>query len=185
MIIRTAGEKERPSRANLARRVPGDLQREEEMRVDTAACRFDVELCERRTVGTRARDQHVVDRRRQLVEEPLEPVEVRRVEGRDAGSELETGSVEAVRVARRDDEVGSYLARAPGRLEPDAGTAADHDQGLSDEQQLAAHRVTSAARTCRIKNDLRAATVFSHQWDPLVAPLVFHAREEAWGSKQV
>ena len=131
--MRATGEEKCPSRANLARGVSGDLEREEEMRVDAAAGRVEVELGERRMVGTRARDQHVVDRRRQFFEEPLEPVEVGGVEGRDAGPELETGSVEAVRVARRDDDPGSLLARAPGGLEPDAGTTADHDQDLSDE----------------------------------------------------
>ena len=103
------------------------------MAFDIAAGLFEFELHWMRTVGTRACDENVVDRRRQRVEEPLEPVEVGGVEGRDAGAELETGSVEAVRVARRDDDPGSLLARAPGGLEPDAGTTADHDQDLSDE----------------------------------------------------
>jgi hypothetical protein len=64
-----AHEKERPSRANFARGVPSDLQRQQEMGIDVATCFFDVELRRRRVVGTGARNQHVVDRRGQLVEE--------------------------------------------------------------------------------------------------------------------
>ena len=56
----------------------------------TLASRFvEVEVREWRVVGTAAREQQVVDRRRQLVEEPTEPVEVEGVEGRDAGPELD------------------------------------------------------------------------------------------------
>ena len=88
-----------PAPAYLARGLPSDLQRQQEMGVDVAACLFDVELRERR-VGTRARDQHVVDRRGQLVEESPEPFEVGGVEGGDAGSELEADAVQAIRVAR-------------------------------------------------------------------------------------
>src|SRR5215218_11001574 len=97
------------------------------MRVDTAACGLDVELRERRRIGARTCDQYVVDRRRQLVEKSLEPVEVGGVEGRDAGPELEPGSVDAVRVTRGNDHVGALLPGAPGGFEADAGTAADHD----------------------------------------------------------
>ena len=39
-----AHEEQRPSRANLAHGVPSDLQRQQEMGVDVAACLFDVEL---------------------------------------------------------------------------------------------------------------------------------------------
>ena len=47
--------------------------------------------------------------------------------------------MQPVRVASSDDHVGSLVARASGRLEPDAGTAANHDHGLSGKVQLAAH----------------------------------------------
>ena len=149
MTTRAAQEEQGPSRANLARCVSGDLQRQQDLGFDVAAGVFEVELREMRVAGTRAGDEHVVNRRGQLVEEPSESVEVGGVEGRDAGPELKTDSVEAVRVARRDDEVGSFVARAPGRLEPDAGAAADHDKGLSGEFQLVAYDAASASRTGR------------------------------------
>ena len=122
----------------MRRGVPGDLQRQQEMRFDVAARLVDVELRERRVVRAGAGDQHVVDRPGQLVEEPPEPAEVGGVEGGDAGPELEADAVQAIRVARRDDHVRPLLARAPGSLEPDAGAAADHDDGLAGELRLAA-----------------------------------------------
>jgi hypothetical protein len=145
---RTAHEEQCPSRANLAGGVPSDLQRQQEMRVDVAASLLDVELRKRRVVGTGARDQHVVNRRVQLVEEPLEPVEVGGVEGGDAGPELEADALQAVRVARRDDHVGSLLAHTPGRLEPDAGAAPDHDERLAGELRFATHDVVIAPAIC-------------------------------------
>jgi hypothetical protein len=42
----------------------------------------EVDLGQARVVGPAGGDQHVVDRRRQLGEEPLQALEVRRVEGR-------------------------------------------------------------------------------------------------------
>ena len=71
------------------------------MRLDVAARLFDVELGQRRVVGTGARDQHVVDRRRQLAEELREPLEVGGVEGRDARAELVAGALEALGIAGR------------------------------------------------------------------------------------
>jgi hypothetical protein len=101
---------------------------------------FDVELRQRRVVGTGARDQHVIDRRGQLVEEPPELFEVGRVEGRDAGPELEADTAQAIRVARGEDHGGSLLARAPSCLEPDTRTAADHDHGLAEQLRRMAGR---------------------------------------------
>jgi hypothetical protein len=49
----------------------------------------------------------VVDRPGQLVEEPLEALEVGGVEGGDAGGELEAGAAQAIRVARGEDHVSS------------------------------------------------------------------------------
>ena len=103
------------------------------MRVDVPAGLDEVELCQRRVVGPGARDQHVVDRRGQLVEEPPESFEVGRVECGDAGPELEASAVQAIRVTGGEDHVGAIGAGAPGRLEPDARAAADHDDGLAGE----------------------------------------------------
>jgi hypothetical protein len=90
------------------------------MGVDVAACRVEVEVGQRRVVGTGAGDQQVVDGRGQRVEEPLEPVEVGGVEGGDAGPELEDGLVQAVRVAGGEDDVRA-LGMSSGCGSPGAG----------------------------------------------------------------
>ena len=90
----TAHEEQRPSRAHRVRRVASDLDRQQQMGLDVAACRVEVELRERRVVRTGTGDEHVVDRRRQLVEERSEPFEVRGVEGRDARADLGRGVLE-------------------------------------------------------------------------------------------
>ena len=86
----------------------------------------------------------MVDRLGQIVEKPPEPLEVGGVERVDAGPELEADAVQAIRVARGEDHVGSLGAGTPGRLEPDARAAADHDDGLPRELRLAAHAFPSA-----------------------------------------
>ena len=50
-----------------------------------------------------------------------------------------------IRVAAGEHDVGSLRARAPGRLQPDAGAAADHDDGLAGELRLAAHGEPASA----------------------------------------
>jgi len=60
----------------------------------------------------------VVDRRSQFVEESAEPVEVGRVEGGDAAIDLETGALHALRVACRDNHLGSQDQRGTGSRLP-------------------------------------------------------------------
>ena len=68
-------------------------------------------------------------------------------------------------VAAGEDDVGSLGARAPGGLEPDAGAAADHDDGLPE--QLAAWRASvssvarSAVRADRLRRRDLARSAFS------------------------
>ena len=45
---------------------------------------------------------------------------------------------EAVGVAGGEDDVGALGPGAAGRLEPDAGAAADHDDGLAGQRSSAA-----------------------------------------------
>src|SRR6266705_1738224 len=115
------------------------------MSLDVAACLFDVELRQRRVVGTGAGHQHVVDRRGQVVEELPEPFEVGGIESGGAGAKFETDAVQAIGVSRRKDYLGPLATSKPGRLESDARATADHDDGLSGEFRLAAHAV---APTC-------------------------------------
>ncbi len=126
-----------PSWANLARGVAGDLQRQQEMGLKVAACLFNVEPRQRRVVGTGARDQNVVDRPGQLVEELPEPFEVGSVEGGDSGPELEADAVQPIWVARGEDHVGPLGAYSSGRFEPNAQAAADYDDGLAEEFRFA------------------------------------------------
>src|SRR5262249_45656234 len=140
-----AYEEQGASPADPAGGVPGAPQRRQEISLPVPARLFDVELSQRRVVGTRARDQYVVDRRGQLVEKPLEAIEVRRVEGGTAQSvELERRVLEALRVAAGEDDVGSLGACSSGCLESDSRAAADHDDGLPRQLRIAAHGVTSA-----------------------------------------
>ena len=130
-----AHEEQAAAGAHLPPRVPGDLDRQQEMGLDVPARLLDLELSQGRVVGTGAGDQHVVHRARQLVEEPDEPGEVGGVERRDAGrADLDAGLLEPGRVTGGEDEVGALRARKPGRLEPDARAAADDEQGLSAER---------------------------------------------------
>ena len=56
-------------------------------------------------------------------------------------AELARGALEALGIAAGEDDVGALGARAPGRLEPDAGAAADHDDGLAEQLRLALRSV--------------------------------------------
>ena len=67
----------------------------------------------------------VLKGRVRLAEEPPEPFEVGGVEGGDAGPELAPDAVQAIRVARGEDQLGPLSACSSGRFEPDAGAAAD------------------------------------------------------------
>jgi len=96
------------------------VQRQQEMRIDVAPCLLDVGVRPRRVVRTVGRDQHVLDRRGQCIEESRESVEVCGIEGGDACPKLEADAVDPLGVSRRDNHVGSVLARMPGGLEPDA-----------------------------------------------------------------
>jgi hypothetical protein len=135
-----ADEEQRPSRANLAGSVTGDVQRQQDVSFQVATCRVKVEIRERRVVGARTRDQNVIDRPGQLVEELTETFEVGGVEGRYAGPEFNSDALQPIRVTRGEDHFGSFGARETGRREPHAGTAADHHDGLPEECRFALGR---------------------------------------------
>jgi hypothetical protein len=83
----------------------------------------------------------MVDRARQVVEEPLHRRGVGRVEG-GGGVRVEVvrGPLEALGVAAGHDDLGALAAGAAGRLEADPGAAADHDDGLAEQFGLVADR---------------------------------------------
>ena len=81
-----------------------------------------------------SRHHHVVDRGRQVTEEPLEGSRIRGVEGCGAQRvELARGALEALGIPAGEDHLGPLSACSSGRFEPDAGAAADHDDGLPEE----------------------------------------------------
>ena len=101
-----AHEEQGPTRTNPVCGVPSDLQRQQQMSLDVAARLCNVQLHQRRVVRTRVRHPHVVDRRRQLVEECAEPFEVGGVEGGSLGAELGADAVQTIGIARSEDQVG-------------------------------------------------------------------------------
>ena len=65
---------------------------------------------------------------------------------------LGRGALQALAVAAGEDDVGALGAGAPGGLEPDAGAAADHDDGLPAAAPLGAR----SSRRSRAAGDLGA-----------------------------
>ena len=100
------------------------------MGVDVIASLVGAEPAGLRVAGGGAGDQHVVDGSGQRGEEPSQPAGVGDVEGGDAGRELEAGPVQAVGITRDQYQVCPVSAGQAGRLEPDAGAASDHHDGL-------------------------------------------------------
>jgi hypothetical protein len=83
------------------------------------------------------RDEHVVDRRGQLVEESLDPDRIVGVQD-DAASrrQLARRLLEPPRVAGREHYVGALAAGEAGGLETDARAAADYDDSLAEQSRL-------------------------------------------------
>ena len=101
------------------------------MRVEIPVGPLAVEVGEASIVRAGAGDQHVVDRRGQLLEERLQLAEVGGVEGRGAlRAEFHGCLLEPVGVSPGEDDVRGLSPGAPGGLQPDAGAAADHHDRL-------------------------------------------------------
>src|SRR5215472_9321015 len=103
------------------------------MSLDIASRLFDVELRQRRIIGTGAGNHHMVDRGRQLVEELPQAIEV----GGAQRVELARGALEALGISAGEDQLDPFTACSSGRFEPDAGGAADYDDGLAEEFRFA------------------------------------------------
>src|SRR3954447_6277103 len=117
------------------------------MDVDAATCRIHVELGERCVVRPWPRDHDVIDRPGKLVEEPAEAVKVGGIDRGDARFQFEADRLEAVRVPRGDDQLGTVFTREARRLEADAGTPTDHQDRLPAHVRLSAHDASAAPRT--------------------------------------
>src|SRR5262249_15258333 len=78
------------------------------------------------------------DRGRQVSEESFQRRRIIGVEGGGAQrADLARGALEARAIPGREDHFAPLSARSSGGFEPDAGAAADHDDGLSEEFRLA------------------------------------------------
>jgi hypothetical protein len=109
----------------------GDGDGQPDMIVEIPVRPVAVQVGQRRVVRAGARHHHVVDRGRQVGEEPVEGVRVGGVERRGAArAEFGRGPLQAVGVAGSQDDVGPFGAGLAGGLEPDARASADHDDGL-------------------------------------------------------
>ena len=76
----------------------------------------------------------MVDRGRQPVEEPLQRRRIGGVEGGGAPrADVARRLLEPLGIAAGEDDVGALAAGASGGLEPDAGAAADQDDGLAEQ----------------------------------------------------
>ena len=81
-----------------------------------------------------ARDQDVVDRAGEVVEESLQRLRVVGVEGSGAARiDLTACPLELLGIPRDEDHFGALAAGAPGGLEADAGTAADQHDRLTEQ----------------------------------------------------
>ena len=86
---------------------------------------------------TAGRDQDMVDRVGQAVEEPLQGCRVVGVEGGGAPRvDFERRSLEALGIPAGEDDVGALTARAAGGLEADSGAPADEYDGLAEQSRL-------------------------------------------------
>ena len=107
-----------------------------------------------------SRDHHVVDRGRQVPEEPLEGRRIRGVEGRSAErAELARGALQALGSRPVRITLAPSARASSGRFEPDAGAAADHDDGLPEQFRLARVGQTSYACAGRAPSMWRVASL--------------------------
>src|SRR5262245_22711959 len=92
----------------------------------------------RPVAGRASGDHHLVDRSWEIVEERPQGRRIVGVEGRGAlRVQLERRLLEAFAVAPGEDNAGALGAGSPGGFQPDAGAAADDDDGLAEQFRFA------------------------------------------------
>jgi hypothetical protein len=97
-------------------------------------------------VGSAGRNHHVVDRGWEFLEERLQGGGIVGVEGRGAlRVELERCLLEAFGIASGEDDASALGTGSPGGFQPDAGTAADDDDGLAEQFRFALTHDSSGA----------------------------------------
>src|SRR6478672_251414 len=108
---------------------------------DQTPCSREVQVGQSRVVIGTGRDQHVVDRLRQLSEERVEAGRIGSVEGGGATCvDVRGRAFETVRIAPDKDEVGALAAGAPSGFETDAGTPAEQKDSLAEQLRFAEGR---------------------------------------------
>jgi hypothetical protein len=89
-------------------------------------------------VGCAGGHHHLVDRDLEILEERLQGGRIVGVEGRAVlRVELERCLLEAFGIAAGEDDAGALGAGSPGGFQPDAGAAANDDDGLAEQFRLA------------------------------------------------
>jgi len=173
-----AHEQQRASGSYLGGGESRDLEFQQEVRVEGATRLRQVHV-EQASVGRKARCHHyVVDRGRQVTEEPLERSRIHGVEGCGAQrAELHRGTLEALGIPAGEDQPGPLSTCPSGCFQSDAGAAADHNNGLPEEFWFALDRGGSgcgahvpSGQQSRITLALREAQQLF--WPPLLPPLI-------------
>src|SRR5439155_14497186 len=118
-----------------------DPERAEQVLVEHAQRKVEVQL-RNGTVGrTAAAHQDVIELCRQAAEEPLQFRGVIEIQRRRAEpGYLSAGAVEPLRVAAGDDELGAGRTRLAGGLQTDTGAAADDHDDLPRKAVRRVHR---------------------------------------------
>ena len=115
--------------------------------LEPAARLVEVHLGQRRVVRAAGGDQHVVDRARQPAKNASSAAEsVASKAARAPRADSPAALLQPLGIAAGEDDVGALGAGAAGRLEPDAGAAADHDDGLPAQLRLAGHSCSPPVR---------------------------------------
>ena len=170
---RTAGggaadEQQRAARTDLARGEAGHADHQHRMRLERAARGVEVHVGQRRVVRPARRRHDVVDLA-EAGEERLQRGRVVGVEGRGVQrAELRGRPLQPSGIAAGQDHLGAARACAPRRLQPDARTAADHDDGLPLQRPIAGHRLSFRQLDMGGAAPMRAVAISA--WSALSAP---------------
>src|SRR5262249_58882 len=131
---RAAHEYQGAGRPDLVGGATCDLEREQQVPPAAASPLLRRHFEQRPVVGSAGGDHHVIGRGREILEERLRGGRIGGVEGRGAlRVELERCLLEAFWIAPGEDDTGALGAGAPGGFQPDAGAAADDDDGLAEQ----------------------------------------------------
>jgi hypothetical protein len=114
--------------------VAGNLEHQQEVRVEGAAHLFEVHIKKATIVRLAGCYHYVIDRIRQVTEESFDGSRIGDVEGCYAQRfDLAGGVLKALGIPAGEDQPGPFSARSSGRFQPDAGAASNHDDSLPQQ----------------------------------------------------